>query len=251
MSAPVAVRPDRSGGATTWLAALGVAFGIAVVLPPLASLARTSETVNALQFAVLALCVPALVVVGAPWRRLGPIGRLADARAARARRPSGVGALGLQVALVVTWRMPAMVSAVGRHPWLLLVEAVTLVVAGIALWLELVVSPPMAPGTSPSRRIVLAAVAMWAVWIVAYVAGMSHGQGYPGFVHHPGHGLSGVADKQLATALLWVAAAVAYQPVVFRNLFAWLGAEERAAAGAAWRLRPDRTAETGEVRSAR
>jgi hypothetical protein len=109
----------------------------------------------------------------------------------------------------------------------------------------------MVPGTTPGRRMVLAAVAMWGVWIVAYVAGMAHGQGDPGFVHHPGHGLSGVADKQLATALLWAAAAAAYMPVVFFNLFAWLGAEERAATGAAaWRLRPDRGSPSNEVRSA-
>jgi cytochrome c oxidase assembly factor CtaG len=233
-----------------WLAVLGAVCGIAVLVPPLGSLARTSETANALQFAVLAIGVPALVVIGAPWRRLGPVARLADARAARARRSSGVGALGLEVAMVVTWRTPALVGGVVHHPWLLGVEAVTLVVAGVALWLELVSSAPMSPGTTPSRRVVLATTAMWTVWIVAYVAGMSHGQGYPGFVHSPRHGLSGVADKQLATALLWVAAAVAFLPVVFTNLFAWLGAEERAATGpAAWRLRPDRAAEVEELPS--
>jgi hypothetical protein len=93
---------------------------------------------------------------------------------------------------------------------------------------------------------------MWAVWIVAYVAGMSHGQGYPGFQHLPGHGLSGVADKQLATGLLWLAAAAAYLPVVFSNLFVWLRAEERAASDAtAWRLRPDRpVVRPDEVRTA-
>ncbi len=154
--------------------------------------------------------------------------------------------------MIVTWRIPSVVTGVAHHPWLLALEAVTLLAAGVWLWLELVTSSPMTPGTRPSRRIVLAAVAMWAVWIVAYVAGMSHGQGYPGFVHHPGHGLSGVADKQLATALLWVAAAVAYLPVVFSNLFAWLGAEEREASdAAAWRLRPDRAAGSDEVRTAR
>ncbi len=252
MSEPVAVRPDRSAGAPTWLALLGALCALGVLVPPLGPLARTSETANALQFAVLALLVPSLVVLGAPWRRLGPIGRLADARAARATRSSGIGALVVQVALVVAWRTPVMVSAVRHDPWLLLAEAATVVAAGVALWLELVASPPMAPGTTASRRIVLAAVAMWAVWIVAYVAGMSHGQGYPGFVHHAAHGLSGVADKQLATALLFVAAAVAYLPVVFTNLFSWLGAEERAATGAAaWRLRPDRTGPTDEVHPAR
>lgn len=253
MSAPAAARPGPSPRATAWLAVLGVLCGCAVLVPPLASLARSSETANALQFAVLALAAPALVVLGAPWRRLGPVGRLAEGRAARTRTPAGVVALVVEVVMVVAWRVPVAVRGVAEHPWLLGVEAVTLVASGVALWLELVGSAPMTPRTTPSRRIVLGAVAMWAVWIVAYVAGMAHGQGYPGFVHHPGHGLSGVADKQLATALLWVAAAAAYLPVIYTNLFAWLGAEERAGTGAAaWRLRPDRPGDAeAEVRSAR
>jgi cytochrome c oxidase assembly factor CtaG len=251
VSASVAARPAPSASPSRWLAALGALLGAAVLVPPLNPLARTSETMNALQFAVLALAVPALVVLGAPWRHLGPLTRLADARAARARPSTGLAALVVQVGLVVAWRMPVLVSAVERRRWLLVVEAVTLLVAGIALWLELVTSPPMRPGTSPSRRIVLAAIAMWAVWIVAYVLGMAHGQGYSGFTHNPGHGLSGVADKQLATAVLWVAAAGAYLPVVFSNLFAWLRAEERAGAGnAAWRLRPERAAAVDEVGTA-
>jgi cytochrome c oxidase assembly factor CtaG len=250
VSAPVAVRPDGAASEMVWLAVLGGVLGVAVLVGPLSSLAQRSETANALQFAVLALAVPALVVLGAPWRHFAPLGRRAAARAARARRSSGFAALCVQVAIVVAWRMPAAVRGVQQHRWLLAFEVVTLVAAGIALWLELVRSSPMVPSTTPGRRIVLAAAAMWGVWIVAYVAGMAHGQGYPGVVHHPGHGLSGAADQQLATALLWAAAAAAYGPVVFFNLFAWLGAEERAASGAAaWRLRPDR-GPTDEVRSA-
>lgn len=252
MSGPVAVRRGRSAVAERWLAGLGAVLGIAVLVPPLASLARTSEVANALQFAVLALAVPALVVLGAPWHALGPLGRLATARARRAAPSSGVAVLAGEVVAVVLWRTPAAVSAVGHHRWLLAVEAVTLVAAGIALWLQLVGSFPMAPGTTASRRVVLAALAMWTVWIVAYVAGMSHGQGYPGFHHHPGGALSGVADKQLATALLFFAAAIAYLPVVAVNLFDWLGAEERGAADdASWRLRPERGARADDMRSAR
>jgi cytochrome c oxidase assembly factor CtaG len=251
VSGPPVARPDRAAGARRWLAALGAVLALAVVVAPLRSLARTSEVANALQFAVLALAVPALVVVGAPWRALGGLGRLAERRAWRRARSSGTVALAGEVLVVVVWRTPGVVSAIGHHPWLLAVEAVTLVVAGVALWLELAASPPMTPRTTVSRRIVLATVAMWTVWIVAYVAGMAHGQGYPGFHHHPGAGLSGVADKQLATALLFAAAAAAYLPVVFASLFSWLGAEERAGTDAApWVLRPERGPRTDEVRAA-
>lgn len=252
MSDAASARAGRPSRATPWPAILGALLGLAVLVPPLASLARTSEVLDAVQFAVLALAVPALVVLGAPWRALRPIGRLADARAAATPTPwSGVVALSFQVAVVVAWRTPVAVSAIEHQGWLVVLEAATLLAAGVALWLELVGSFPMAPKTTASRRIVLATLAMWTVWIVAYVTGMAHGQGYPGFPHHPGAGLSGVADKQLATAVLWVAAAAAYLPVVFVNLFAWLGAEERRAPDAAtWGLRPDAGGRTDEVRPA-
>jgi len=251
VSEAASARASRSR-ATPWLAMLGVLLGVAVLVPPLASFARTSEALDALQFAVLALAVPALVVLGAPWHTLGLIGRLADARAAATPTPwGGVVALAFEVAAVVAWRTPLAVSAIEHHGWLVVLEAATLVAAGVALWLELVGSFPITPRTTASRRIVLAAVAMWTVWIVAYVTGMAHGQGYPGFPHHPGEGLSGVADKQLATAVLWVAAAAAYMPVVFVNLFAWLGAEERRAPDAAsWGLRPDAGTRADEVHPA-
>jgi cytochrome c oxidase assembly factor CtaG len=250
VSSPADARAQCSPRAPTWLAIVGAVLWGAALVPPLAPLARTSEVANALQFAVLALAVPALVVLGAPWRALGPIGRLAGARAARAAPSGGALVLLVEVIAVVAWRTPAAVSAVGHHGGLVVVEAVTLLAAGTALWLQLVASAPMAPRTSASRRIVLAAIAMWTVWTVAYVTGMAHGQGYPGFAHRPGEGLSGVADKQLATAVLWVAAAAAYLPVVFVNLFAWLSDEERRAPDeASLRMVPDRSTRD-EVRPA-
>jgi cytochrome c oxidase assembly factor CtaG len=240
VTSAVAAPADRATTARAWLAVLGVAAGVATLVPPLSRIARTWESGDALQFAVLALGVPALVVLGAPWRYLGPLGRIAARRAASSRASSGVPALLAQVLVVVAWRTPAAVGAVDRHVSLLALEALSLLVVGVALWLELVDSAPMVPRTVPSRRIVLATVAMWTVWIVAYVAGMAHGEGYPGFHHTAGQGLSAGADQQLATVLLFFAAAAAYLPVIFSNLFAWLGAEERTGAdGSAWRLRPD------------
>jgi cytochrome c oxidase assembly factor CtaG len=213
------------------LGSLAVALLAAALLPPLSGLARTHEVADAVQFAILALAIPALCVLGAPWGwggRGGGLGtRLAAWRASRAGSAAGVPALVSEVAAVVAWRTTAGVGALERHHWLVLVEAATLLAAGVALWLELVASPPLAPRGGPLRRLVFATVAMWTVWIVAYVLGMAHGQGYPGFAHAPGHGLSAVADRQLATMVLFAAGACAFLPVVFWNLVEWLRAEER------------------------
>jgi cytochrome c oxidase assembly factor CtaG len=206
-----------------------VVAGLLVVVPPLAGLARTYEVLDAVQFAALALAVPALVALGAPWGRLGAIGALATRRAAR-RAARGtrlvVAPLVAEVAAVVVWRTTGVVDAFQRHHGLVALEALTLVAAGLWLWTELVASPPLAPRSLPLWRMVLATVAMWSLWVVAYVAGMAHA-GYPGFGHTASSALSADADRQAATAVLFVAGAIAYLPVVFANLFGWLRAEER------------------------
>ncbi len=69
------------------------------------------------------------------------------------------------------WRTPVGVNALARHPWLVVVEAVTLVPLGMGLWLELVESPPLTPRLSRPHRVALAAVSMWTIWVLAYLVG--------------------------------------------------------------------------------
>ena len=66
VAAPV-VRTRRPAPRAQLLLALGLALGVAVCCPPLATLARRSEVADAVQFGVLALAVPSLVALGAPW----------------------------------------------------------------------------------------------------------------------------------------------------------------------------------------
>jgi hypothetical protein len=75
---------------------------------------------------------------------------------------------------------------------------------------------------------VLAALAMWTVWTVAYLEGMSSTGWYHAFHHVAGIGLSAAAERELSAALIWAVAAVVFMPVVFSNLFRWLRAESQA-----------------------
>jgi cytochrome c oxidase assembly factor CtaG len=147
----------------------------------------------------------------------------------RRRHPEPVYSLGsvlLELAVVVAWRTPAGVDAVARHGWLALVEAVTLLGAGIALWLELVASAPFVPRLARPRRIMVAAVVMWTVWVTAYLLGLSHTAVYGAFHHVAGHGLSVAADQALTAWVLWVSSLCAFLPVIFSNLIAWLSSGE-------------------------
>jgi len=215
------------GGALTrppgaaWRRALGVA-GLAVAalacVPDLAGIARGSEVAQSLSFALMAMVAPALIAIGA-WR---PIERLAAARADRHGLAACLGVLVLDLVAIVWWRTPVLVDALARHPAVVLVESLTLCVAGTVLWLELV------SRSSGPRRAVLAAFAMWTVWTVAYLEGMSSTGWYHAFHHVAGIGLSAAAERELSAALLWAVAAVVFMPVVFSNLFGWLRAESQA-----------------------
>lgn len=216
-----------------WRRALGVA-GLAVAalacVPDLAGIARGSEVAQTLAYALMAMVAPALIAIGASWstrvahgaamRR--PIERLAAARADRHGLAACLGVLVLDLVAIVWWRTPVLVDALARHPALVLVESLTLCAAGTVLWLELV------SRSSGPRRAVLAAFAMWTVWTVAYLEGMSSTGWYHAFHHVAGIGLSAAAERELSAALLWAVAAVVFMPVVFSNLFGWLRAESQA-----------------------
>lgn len=200
------------------------------ILPPLQYYARHYEYVESLQFCLVALAVPALAVIGWPLRLLrGTAGarwrplfeRLAAGRRRHRQLARSLCFAAFDVAVMVAWRTPAFVDSLYRHQWLLPVEVVTLVLAGLPLWTELVRSPPLEPRLPRPRRAVLAAVTMWAVWVTAYTLGFSHGSWFVAF-HHASGGLGVSADQEISAGVLWFGAACSFVPVVFTDVVAWL-----------------------------
>jgi hypothetical protein len=98
-------------------------------------------------------------------------------------------------------------------------ELVTLAGGGLGLWLAITGAAPADPLPRPLRA-AIAAVAMWAIWVVAYVTGMSA----LGLAAGRGAAtVSAAADRQLTAAVLWAVPAVCFGPAVYRNVLAWLG----------------------------
>ncbi len=216
-----------------WLAVVGLATWLAALLPPVAPLAQRYELVETLQYLTFGFVTPALLVVGAPWHALGWVRVDAgdQVRLLGRARPPGVrgqrrslGEAFAFVALAIAWRSAPAVDAIVRYPVLMVFEALTLVVAGTALLADLVVSPPLRPGTSRPYRIGVSAVVMWVVWVLAYLDGMSAHSWYD--VFHGTRSLSRVADQQLASGAVWVVTAAVFLPIVFANLARWLQSEE-------------------------
>jgi cytochrome c oxidase assembly factor CtaG len=220
----------------TWVAPLRVACAVAglivivlVLVPPMWGAARRDEWAQALQFVVLAFLGPSLLAVGAPWDRLGrggPVGRWATRRRPERGESRLVGTAFVFIVVSVLWRSAPAVNALLRHGALVALEALTLVVAGLAFQVELVESPPLRACPSRPYRIGATAAVMWSAWVVAYLAGMSHSQWYGGFRHVAGRGISAVADQQISAAIVWFVTAAIFVPIIFWNLMHWLQSEE-------------------------
>lgn len=214
---------------TAALVVAPVALVLAVV-PPIASGAHHYEFVETIQFDLLAFAAPALFVLGAPVRLVrGAFGerlraRIAQLAEGRRRHPARGRTFAfalVDVGTIVAWRVPGAMNALERAHWLLGLEAVTLLVAGVVFWPEVVQSAPLEPRLPHPWRGVVAAVSMWAVWVVAYVVGFSHVPWYVAY-HHVAGGLGATADQELSTGALWLGAGLAFVPIVFTDLLSWL-----------------------------
>lgn len=213
------------------LALLGAAVALLLVcLPPILTDAHRYEFVETVQFDLAGFALPALIVLGWPLRLVrGETGdrlRLWALRLneGRRRHPSSWRSLGfaaIDVALLVLWRTPPLMDALERHRWLLVPEVLSLVVAGVPLWVELVRCSPLEPRVPHPWRGVVAALTMWSVWVMAYSIGFSDVSWYVAY-HHVAGGLGTSADQELSTGALFFGAAAAFVPVVFVDLLAWL-----------------------------
>ena len=222
-----------------YLSILGVLMVLVWMVSPLWGWALKFGFVESIRFSVLGFAAPALIAVGAPWRGPRPRGDARDLNSQpawlrrwnsrRVREKAQFRALTAATATIAStifWRIPAVVSGLVHHPWLVIIEAVTLVVPSVLLMVEIVESPPLSPGISRPYRIGVSAVVMWSTWVVAYLSGMSHDAWYHAFHHVAGRGISAVADQQLSAGFVWFVTAIVFLPIIFWNLVYWLQSEE-------------------------
>ncbi len=140
---------------------------------------------------------------------------------------------------MVLWRTPWFVNELVRHSWLVALEVVSLIVIATRAWSALVQFAARASSLTHPQRLAACALVMWAVWVMAYLVGLSHGSWYRAYDH--GQWLSTSADQQISTALLWAVSGVAFAPLVFWNLFHWLRREEQSNDELAERIRLERS----------
>jgi cytochrome c oxidase assembly factor CtaG len=215
--------PEGLGRLRSVLGPVAVVLAAAVAVPPVATDARHYAAVQALQFVVFAAVAPALLVLGWPSRLTRAVAAW-PVPTQHADRATLRAAMSLMpcLALVVVWRIPAVLAALARDPALVAVELVTLVAAGVALWRELA-RPSAAREPLPRPlRAAMAAVAMWTIWVIAYVTGMSAGGATPAAPVV----LSTLAERELGVGVLMAVSGLCYVPVVFVMALSWLSDRE-------------------------
>jgi cytochrome c oxidase assembly factor CtaG len=212
--------PTLFARARPWPGIAAVVLIAGMLLPPTVTDARKYAFAQALQFVIFAVAGPALLVLAIPWRTRPP--RPPDG--GRPHPPAARAAIRLAAftALAVTWRLPVTVNALARHPALAAAEMITLLAAGTGLWAELA-GPPARAGELPRpARAAMAAAAMWTIWVLAYLTGMSATSWFAAYHHGAPGGLGAAADQQIAVAILWAAPTLCFLPVLGVTVIAWL-----------------------------
>jgi cytochrome c oxidase assembly factor CtaG len=218
-------RRDRARAACFYA---GLATIVVALESPLDALADRSFAAHMAQHVLLLTVAPPLVVLAAPWARLwrplplgfrrtvarfvvrDPRGRPLR-RAGRALARPAVAWLAFDANLVL-WHLPSLYDATLRSRPVHDCEHLLFLGTGLALWAQVIDSPPLRSRLDDLRRagyLALATLVSWALAVVLAFAPHPLYAPYVALAHRPG-GLSALADQQIAAGVMWVPGSLAF-----------------------------------------
>jgi cytochrome c oxidase assembly factor CtaG len=225
--------------------ALSFAAGLVTVVvaldSPLERLADDLFWAHMLQHVLLMMVAAPLIVLGAPWMpfwRPLPLGlRRRVARAivkspslAWLRRGARLIAAPVPAWLLFNvdlgvWHVPAAYDLTLSNGAAHYAEHVSFLMLGLLFWVQLIDSPPFRPRLASFGRVVYATAGSAASWLLAVVLTLATTPLYP--AQHAGHhGLSALADQQLAAGVMLGPGSIPYAIVVFYWLYVWLAPDD-------------------------
>jgi putative copper resistance protein D len=217
-------RPERTRQRrirSAWFYA-GLAVLLLTVVSPLDYWADDYFYLHMVQHLLLSFAVPSLIVAGAPWQPLldalpARAGQRLTGLAARGRRIAALRALTRAAAwpwtaviafsaVMLAWHVTVLYDLADRndavHVWLM---HGSLLVTGVAFWLQFIGSPPFRMRLRPTAQITALAATNVVMWLLAMAMSMlASGSWYPVYGHIPGVTLPPFADQQIGAAILWV-----------------------------------------------
>lgn len=229
----------RAAAQASWFTA-GLLALVVAVASPVAAFDDKVLWAHMLQHVLLLTVAPPLILLGRPgatcWRALPLAFRRDTARAVAHGRPCAPlrttariltappVALGLFVAAMTVWHLPALYDATLRLVWLHELEHVLFLATGLLFWSRLVDSPPLWSRLTLPARAVYATIAMVACTVLAVVLGLGSSALYSGYAaleSRPG-GISAVADQHLAAGIMWVPGSLPFVVAVALFTYRWL-----------------------------
>jgi putative membrane protein len=202
-------RTDHAGIDRAVLFGLALTIGTLALLSPLdASGEHYLLSAHMLQHMLIGDAAPALALVALrgpllffliPPVVLGPLARVAPLRRALAGLLRPMVALSVWALVFGFWHVPAVYDATLRHQGLHDLEHALFVVAGLAVWTQ-IVDPARHGKPSVPQRIAIAVALFAAGQILSYVLIFSFQPLYPSYADQPSRlfGWSPVLDQQLA-----------------------------------------------------
>ncbi len=231
----------RGAAAQAWWFAAGLLSLAVALASPVAALDDKLLWVHMVQHVILLTVAPPLILLGRPgitcWRAL-PLGfRRRTARAVAQGRWSAPlrvvvhvltrppVALGIFVAAMAAWHIPALFDATLRSGWIHELEHALFLATGLVLWSRLIDSPPLWSRLALPARALYSLVAMVACTVLALVLGLASSPfyaGYAGLASRPG-GISALADQHIAAGIMWVPGSLSFVIAVALFAYRWLG----------------------------
>lgn len=208
-------RTDHAGFDRALLFGLALTIGTLALLSPLdAAGEQYLLSAHMLQHVLIGDAAPALALVALrgpllffliPAAVLGPLARLQPLRAAVSWLLRPAVSLTLWAAVFAFWHVPAVYDATLRHRGLHNLEHALFVLAGLAVWTQIV--DPARRGTpSVPQRIAIAVTVFAAGQVLSYVLIFSFQPLYPAYADQPARlfGWSPLLDQQLAGLVMMV-----------------------------------------------
>jgi cytochrome c oxidase assembly factor CtaG len=208
-------RADHAGVDRAVLFVAALAIGTLALLSPLDA---TGEhyllSAHMLQHMLIGDAAPALALVALrgpllffliPSVVLGPLARLGTLRAALAWLLRPPVSLILWAVVFAVWHVPSMYDATLRHQGLHDIEHALFVLAGLAVWTQ-IVDPARHGAPTVPQRIAIAVTVFAGAQILSYVLIFSFHALYPAYADQPTRlfGWSPVLDQQLAGVVMMV-----------------------------------------------
>jgi putative membrane protein len=236
----------------------GLLLALLALVSPAGYLSDVYIWVRGLQFLLLAIVAPGLIVLGAPWLALraavGRPGAGSGGQSAGLARSGGADRPGsplvplegklparppwllarpiLAVVLVnviwLAWQLPGPFDAAKGSSLIAWAEHGTCLLAGVVLWLQLIGSAPFSPAARPLRRMELVVATVGVMTVLGMVLVFGSSVLYPAYANSAHRLMTVLDDQQLSGAVVWMGSLPPLITVAVALLMRWLSDEDSA-----------------------